>query len=66
MTVAVGTTVTWTNHDDVPHTATASDKSFDSKSLDPDASFSYTFDKPGTYSYFCAVHPFMTARVVVQ
>jgi len=66
ITVPVGTTVTWTNHDDVPHTSTSSDQVWDSKTLDPDGSYSFTFDKPGTYSYFCAVHPFMTARVVVQ
>ena len=66
MTVAAGTTVTWTNHDDIPHTVVADDKSFKSKVLDTDQKFSYTFSKPGTYPYFCSVHPKMTGKVVVQ
>lgn len=66
ITVPVGATVTWTNHDDVPHTATSSQSAFDSKTLDPDGTYSFTFDKPGTYTYFCAIHPFMTARITVQ
>jgi plastocyanin len=64
--VAAGTTVTWTNHDDIPHTVVADDKSFKSKVLDTDEKFSYTFTKPGTYSYFCSIHPKMTGKVVVQ
>ncbi len=66
ITVAAGTTVTWTNHDDIPHTVVADDKSFKSKVLDTDEKFSYTFSKPGTYPYFCSVHPKMTGKVVVQ
>lgn len=66
ITVSAGTTVTWVNRDDVPHTVTASDKSFSSQSIDTDGQFSQKFDTPGTYSYFCAIHPFMTAKVVVQ
>ena len=66
LTVAVGTTVTWTNNDDVPHTIVSEDKTFKSKALDTDDKFSYTFSKPGTYKYFCSVHPKMTAEVVVQ
>jgi plastocyanin len=66
ITVAAGTTVTWTNRDDIPHTVVADDKSFKSKVLDTDEKFSYTFSKPGTYPYFCSVHPKMTGKVVVQ
>lgn len=65
-TVPAGTTVIWTNSDDVPHTVVSDDKVFKSKVLDTDEKFSYTFTKPGTYSYFCSVHPKMTAKVVVQ
>jgi plastocyanin len=66
LTVPAGTTVVWTNHDDVEHTVTASDNSFSSPSIATDGQFSHTFTTPGTYSYFCAIHPFMTARVTVQ
>jgi plastocyanin len=65
-TVAVGTTVTWTNYDDIPHTVVSEDKVLKSKVLDTDEKFSYTFSKPGTYSYFCSIHPKMTGTVVVQ
>lgn len=64
--VPVGTTVTWTNHDDIPHTAVSTDKTFKSKVLDTDEKFSFTFSKPGTYEYFCSIHPKMTGKVVVQ
>jgi len=67
LTVAVGTTVKWVNRDDIPHTVVSEDKStFKSKALDTDDSFSYTFTIPGTYSYFCSIHPKMVAKVVVQ
>ena len=66
LTVAVGTTVRWTNRDDIPHNVVADDKSFKSKVMDTDESFAYTFTKPGTYSYFCSIHPKMTGKVVVQ
>jgi plastocyanin len=67
ITIPVGSTVTWTNHDDVPHVVTSDDnKLFKSKALDTDDHFSYTFTKLGTYNYFCAIHPKMTARIVVQ
>jgi plastocyanin len=66
VTVPVGTTVTWTNRDDIPHTVVSDDKVFKSKVLDTDEKFSFTFAKPGTYSYFCSVHPKMTGKVVVQ
>ena len=66
ITVAVGTTVTWTNRDDIPHTVVSTDKVFKSKVLDTDEKFSYTFTKPGEYPYFCSIHPKMTGKVVVQ
>jgi plastocyanin len=66
VSVPVGTTVRWTNHDDIPHTVVSDDKAFKSKVLDTDEEFTYTFTKPGTYSYFCSIHPKMTAKVVVQ
>jgi len=66
LTVAPGTTVTWTNRDDIPHTVVSDDKVFKSKVLDTDEKFSFTFTKPGTYGYFCSIHPKMTGKVVVQ
>lgn len=68
LTVPVGTTVTWVNHDDIPHTVVSSDdpKVFKSKVLDTDEKFSFTFTKAGTYPYFCSIHPKMTGKVVVQ
>ena len=68
LTVSVGTSVTWTNRDDIPHTVVSSDdpKAFKSKVLDTDEKFSFTFSKPGTYPYFCSIHPKMTGKVVVQ
>jgi plastocyanin len=66
VTVPAGTTVRWTNRDDIPHTVVSDDKTFKSKALDTDEQFTYTFTKPGTYSYFCGLHPKMTAKVVVQ
>ena len=66
ITVPVGTSVTWTNSDDIPHTAVSTDGVFKSKVLDTDEKFSYTFTKAGTYSYYCSVHPKMTGQVVVK
>lgn len=66
ITVAAGTSVKWTNHDDIPHNIVSDDKSFKSKVLDTNDEFSYTFTKPGTYSYFCSIHPKMTGKVIVQ
>ncbi len=65
LTVPAGTTVTWTNRDDVPHTVVSEDGKFRSHALDTDDRFSYTFTQPGTYAYYCSVHPRMTAKVVV-
>src|SRR5262249_6438875 len=66
LTVAAGTTVTWTNRDDIPHTVVHSDGAFKSKVLDTDEKFSFTFSKAGSYSYFCSLHPKMTGKVIVQ
>jgi plastocyanin len=66
LTVPVGTTVTWTNRDDIPHTVVSTDGVFKSKALDTDDKFSFVFSKPGTYSYFCSIHPKMTGQVIVQ
>jgi plastocyanin len=66
VTIPAGTTVRWTNRDDIPHTVVSDDKMFKSKALDTDEQFTYTFTKPGTYSYFCSIHPKMTGKVVVQ
>jgi plastocyanin len=66
--VKAGTAVTWVNRDDVPHTATAKGTApaFNSRTLDTDDRYTFTFEKPGTYSYFCKIHPHMTATVVVK
>ena len=66
VTVAAGTRVTWTNHDDIPHTAVSTDGVFKSKVMDTDEKFSYTFTTPGTFPYFCSIHPKMTGTIVVQ
>jgi len=66
LTVPVGATVIWTNHDDIPHTVVSTDGVFKSKVRDTDEKFSYTFDKAGTYPYYCTIHPKMTGKVVVQ
>jgi plastocyanin len=68
ITVAAGTRVTWVNHDDSPHTvtSTAKPKAFDSGAMDTDAAFTFLFPAPGTYEYFCAVHPHMTGKVIVK
>ena len=67
LTVPAGTEVTWVNHDDIPHTVVSEDKTtFKSRALDTDEKFSFTFSKPGTYTYFCSIHPKMTAKVIVE
>ena len=66
LTVTVGTTVTWTNRDDIPHTVVSTDGVFKSKVRDTDETFSYKFDKEGTYPYYCSLHPKMTGQVVVD
>ena len=66
ITVSTGTQVKWVNHDDIPHNVVSDDKSFKSKALDTDQEFTFTFTKPGTYTYFCSIHPKMTGKVVVK
>lgn len=66
ITVKAGTTVTWTNEDDIPHTVTASNLTFKSKALDTGDGFSFKFSTPGTYTYFCSLHPHMTGSIVVE
>jgi plastocyanin len=65
LTVKVGTTVTWKNHDDIPHTVVSAGK-FRSKALDTDDSFSFTFTSAGDYKYFCSLHPHMTGMIKVE
>jgi plastocyanin len=66
LTVKAGTTVTWTNRDDIPHTVASQDRLFKSKVMDTDESYSFTFSTPGEYSYFCSLHPHMTGTIVVE
>ena len=68
MTIAAGTKVIWLNRDDVPHTATSTAKprAFDSGTLDTDETFAHIFSTPGTYEYYCALHPKMTATIIVK
>lgn len=65
MTVKAGTTVTWTNRDEEPHTVVAHDGSFHSPGMGTGATYSFTFDHAGTFAYICSIHPFMRATVVV-
>jgi plastocyanin len=67
LTVKVGTTITWTNKDDIPHGIASTNNAFKkSKALDTDDSFSFTFAAPGTFQYFCYLHPHMTGTIVVE
>ena len=66
LTVKAGTTVTWVNHDDEPHTVNENNKTFKSGTLDTDAKFSYKFTSPGTYGYFCSIHPRMKGQIIVK
>jgi len=65
LTVAVGTTVKWVNHDDIPHLVVEKKTTFRSKALDTDDSYSYTFTSAGTFDYFCGLHPHMVGKVIV-
>jgi plastocyanin len=65
LTVKVGTTVTWTNRDDIPHTVVSAGK-FRSRTMDTDGTFSFTFTAAGEYNYFCSLHPHMTGSVKVE
>jgi plastocyanin len=66
ITIAVGTTLTWTNRDAIPHTVVGSHGVFKSKVLDSNEAFSYTFTKAGSFSYHCSIHPDMTGKIVVR
>jgi amicyanin len=66
LTIAVGTTVKWVNHDDIPHNVVEKNKAFRSKALDTDDSYSFTFASAGTYDYFCGLHPKMQGKIVVK
>jgi len=66
LTVAVGTTVKWVNHDDIPHSVVDGNKAFRSKALDTDDSFSFTFASAGTFDYFCGLHPHMQGKIIVK
>jgi plastocyanin len=66
VTVTIGTTVTWTNQDTTAHTVVADDGSWKSDSLAKGANFSFTFDKAGTYTYICSIHPTMKGTVIVK
>jgi plastocyanin len=65
LTVKVGTTVKWTNRDDIPHTVVCAGK-FRSKTMDTDGTFEFTFTAAGEYKYFCSLHPHMTGTVKVE
>ncbi len=65
LTVKVGDTVTWSNHDDIPHTVVSAGK-FRSKAMDTDGTFSFTFTAAGEYKYFCSLHPHMTGTIKVE
>lgn len=66
VTVAPGTTVTWVNNDDIPHTVVDKKQAFRSKVLDTEGKFSFTFMTPGEFTYFCSLHPHMIGKVVVK
>jgi plastocyanin len=66
ITVSVGTKITWNNNDNITHTVTADDNSFDSGNISGGSSYSRTFSVAGTYSYHCTIHPNMTGKVMVQ
>ncbi|HKW24767.1 MAG TPA: cupredoxin family copper-binding protein [Terriglobales bacterium] len=66
LTVPANSAVTWVNKDDIPHVIASNDGLFKSKALDTDQQYSFTFTKPGTYPYFCAIHPKMVGKIVVH
>ena len=67
VTVKAGTTVTWTNRDDIPHGIASANNAFaKSKAMDTDGSYSFTFTTPGTYKYFCYIHPHMVGTIGVE
>jgi plastocyanin len=66
LTVAVGTTVKWINHDDIPHSVVDKNKAFRSKALDTDDAYSFTFASAGAFDYFCGLHPHMVGKIIVK
>jgi amicyanin len=66
LTISVGTTVKWINHDDIPHNVVGKNQAFRSKALDTDDSYSFTFASAGTYDYFCGLHPQMQGKIIVK
>ena len=66
ITITRGATVTWVNDDDIPHDIAASDKAFRSKAMDTEEKYSFKFNEPGTYAYFCSLHPHMQGKVIVK
>jgi amicyanin len=64
--IPAGTAVTWKNEDDIPHTVVATNKAFRSKAMDTNDEYSFVFTAPGTYDYFCSLHPHMTGKVIVK
>jgi amicyanin len=66
ITVTRGTTLTWVNDDDIPHAIAATGQAFRSKAMDTEQKFSFTFTEPGTYDYFCSLHPHMQGKVIVK
>ena len=66
LTVKVGTTVTWINHDDIPHTVDSTQGKFKSAALDTDGKFEFQFKEAGEYPFYCRIHPKMTGKVIVQ
>lgn len=66
ITISRGGTITWVNDDDIPHALAESNKAFRSKAMDTEEEFSFTFNKPGTYEYFCSLHPHMQGKVIVR
>lgn len=65
LNIAIGTKVTWVNDDQIPHTVMETHRAFHSAALDTNDSFSFEFDNPGTFEYFCALHPQMIGKIVV-
>ena len=66
LTVKVGTTVTWINHDDIPHTVDSTEGKFKSAALDTDEKFEFHFTAAGEYPFYCRIHPKMTGKIIVQ
>lgn len=66
LTISPGTTVTWENHDDIPHSVVEKNTLFRSKALDTNDAYSFTFTQAGIYDYFCGLHPHMVGKIIVK